>query len=231
MYVENADDLNRKYGQSYAILNGNIAFIHEFSQLSSNAIRIFFAYKDDTKNQLLDVDDDKVPIEPIYFDAKFVNTFPLGEKNRQGIFPIVGTLIRRRADRQWKRGICGTNTWIQSPVGILYSALGHGNPTSPLGFNALEQLVSSIYPSFNEAIKFCEKHACVAFDPMYCVMLSSISPNKYLLASQHGFIGEATEGHVWIMHDQSQQEFKDFIHRSGQNITMEVSTCPTLKMI
>lgn len=231
MYVENADDLNRKYGQSYAILNGKVAFIHEFGQLSDNSIRIFFAYKGDAQNQLLDVDADKVPIEPIYFDAKFVNVFPFGEKNRQGIYPIVGTLVRRRADRQWKRGICNTNTWIHSPVGTLYSTLGHGNPTCPLSFNMMEQLVSSTYPSFNEALKFCEKNVCVAFDSMYCVMLSSVSPNKYLLASQYGFIGEAIEGHVWIMHDHSQQEFKDFIRRSGQTITMEVSTCPTLKMI
>lgn len=227
MYVENADDLNRKYGQSFALFDGKIAFIDSFGQASDTVVRTYFHYKGDSKNQAIDLDADKIPIEPIYFDAKFINAYPLGQKSRNGNgYSIAGVLVRRKADRQWRRGLCNANTSIYSPVGVLYSLMGHGNTAHHLSFDAVEQLVSSVYPSFNEAIEYCDKHVCVSFDPMYCVMLSSISPDKYLLASQHGFIGEARKGHVWLMHEQSQQEFKDFIRRSGQAITMEVSTCP-----
>lgn len=224
MYVETADDLNRKYQRSWALLKNEVVYFLIFAQ---TAATITAAY---TLGGLKDIQNVVNPedIQPLSFDSMFVNNTNLGEKTRAG-WEVAALLFKRRPIRQWKRGLCSENTQLTCPASLLFGRFGKqvGKQQRVLSFELINRMRDPTYPAFNEAIDHLRNHVAVAISPLFAVCLSSISPDKYLIASKYGFIGECAHNQIWILHPPSQQEITDYITRTKQaNIKIEVGTCP-----
>jgi hypothetical protein len=209
MYVENYDDLNRKYAGGYAFLSGELVYIREFVK-ENDGIHVLYDNEADMEKYALIIPED---IGEINIDAKFVN------------IDSEAILIKRSPQRQWKRSICHHNTIKHSLMHNLYASFNRSYSFDyrTFSFGLVKEIIDPKYPSYNDAIDVCEKKgSSVAFSPMYAICLSSVSPDKYLVASIHGFIGEGIKDHIWIKHKHSQQEMEDFIRRSRQyNIKLE----------
>lgn len=228
MYAETADDLHRKFSETYALFNEKLVY---FSSFISKDDKIEAALTDtDQEQQIVNLTSEE--IGELTFDSMYVNNTELDVKDKRGHYQIAATLFKRKPERQWRRGLGSENTSITCPIAGLYQRFGKSltHWDRQLSFNLVERLQSPTYPTYNEAIKLCDVHQAVAFSPMFAICLSNISNEKFLIASKHGFIGEGIKDHMWIYHVPSQQEITDFIVRSKQNISMEVAPCPQAKV-
>lgn len=226
MYVETAEDLNRKYKHSFGLYKDQVVFFGGFVKEGSNPMYVYYSVPNKQ-----DIEEEFNPdaLEPLVFDSMFINNCKLGERQGRS-YRLGAALFRRLSIRQWRRGLSQENVSITNPMQSLYKKLGKNlnNDTwnNTLGFEFITIMRNPTYPTFKEAIDLCDKHIIVAVSPMFAVCESNIDNNKYLLCSKHGFIGECTKDMIWIKHPPSQQEMFDYLRRTHQDIPMEVSPCP-----
>lgn len=228
MYVETAEDLNRKYGQTFVLLNNETIYVNEFFQESPGKIIMNHSKADNPGKEIMNHITPN-EIEAFNFDAMYVNNVDFDHpRSKKDKLLIPATLFRRSPRRQWKRGLGHDNTVIACPVLPLYQSINKGlsNFDTHLSFKLIERLRNPIYPMYEEALKLCNQFIAIALSPEFVVMLSSISTDKYLIASTHGFIGEGTAKNIWIRHQPSEQEMSDYLKRTNQNVALEVGPCP-----
>lgn len=228
MYVETAEDLNRKYSSTYALLKEKLVFFYEFTLLENHLINARYTSEKDEQCETIDPED----IKSLSFDSMFINNIEF-KKPEKKIMRIAAVLFKRKALRQWRRGINSDTVSITCPLTPLYRAFGNERKLRmsvdlDLSFNLITRLRNPQYPTFDQAIDLCQTYQAVAVSPMFAICLNNTSNEKYLLTSKYGFIGEVIPGHAWIYHAPSQQEFSDYIMRSKQKILIEVATCPQI---
>ena len=227
MYVETAEDLTRKYGRSFALLDNKLVYFREFVESGEEGGVIAYLHEEgssDTIERLIRVDS----ISSLAFDAMYVNvSYAPAPKRTTSKWEIPGTLFKRSPTRQWRRGLAEDNTIITCPLTSLYQSMGkvlyqwNGGLSYPL----IKALQNPEYPSYNEAIERCQKEQCVAISSMFAVCLSTISPDHFLVSSVYGFVAEGIKDHIFVRHTPSQQEITDYITRTKQDIRMEVAPC------
>lgn len=214
MYVETADDLVRKYGETYVLLQGELVYVQTIVQ-DGREIAAFVTTPDQKEKQVKVQAED---FEELAFPAMYVND--IDESKRK--FQVGATLFKRSPRRQWKRGLGHENTIITCPAAPLYRALGKKlDWDHHLTFRLIKHLREPKYPSYPEAVEGIQKHIAMAISPDFAVILSSISPDKHLIASRYGFIGEGNKDTLWIKHHPSEQEITDYVKRTKQNLNIE----------
>jgi hypothetical protein len=220
MYVETVDDLNRKYQHSFIKIGDDLVYFAGAVNASKDSIHAIVS-REGAPEQEVDILPDT--ITELELDATMFNGSDLTTKRTNG--PPSATVFRRSPLRQWKRGLTDENTLLECPVRPLYRSMGrklrdcHNKLTFPL----VKKLYYPVYPEFREAITLCKRHIAVAISPLFAVMLSNISADKYLIASLFGYVAEADETTIWVRHKPAAQELTDYIKRTNQPINLEVT--------
>lgn len=222
-YKETADDLARKYHQTFILYDKKLAYIHHFTemgQVPGEQIAATISIEKGGDNSML-INPDL--IEPISINTMFINNVEFREVKHTQLCPVV--LICRKPKRQWRRGICNDNTLVRSPINNLYQAIN--KPLAPwdsnLGWALLQRVLNPTYPSLPDACKFAKHYIACAISQMFTVTLSNISEDKYLLMSTFGIIGQCTPDRIWVHHAPALQEVRDYVTRTKQLVQVEIA--------
>jgi hypothetical protein len=220
VYIENGDDLNKKFHGTFVKYDGK--FVHMCNFVNDNDGRVVAQVYHDgsTKPTVETIDVSK--LEAVTFDSMFVNNSELVVRPNS-TQSIPATLFLRLPKRQWKRGLSNDNTKIRCPMGWLYTSIGKNLDLfdNSLTYKLLKRLDQPTYPTLKEAVKVLPAFQAVAISPMFAVCLSNISRTRCLIASIFGFIGEATEDAIYVKHTPLLQELRDYVSRTHQPITVE----------
>lgn len=222
-YQETADDLNRKYHQTWILYDGKPSYIHHFQPSERGIVANLMVpnSKGVATESATEISDVINPnkIDVISVSTSFINNAPL--TNSREVIPAI--FISRKPKRQWRRGLCSDNTQIKCPVGGLFAIVGRNIPlwAGHIDATLIRNLLTPSYPTLAEACAFVSEKLAIAISPMFCVCISNVSHNKYLLMSTFGFIGECTADHIWVHHQPARQEVQDFVVRTNQSIVVE----------
>ena len=227
-YKETLEDINLKWGQTYVLINEKIVFIHAAYYIDDDESKPYLVkiFSDGISSMVENFDLES--LKPLLFDSQFFNISNLEMNVAVESYQSGCLLLARNPRRQNKRSICYENTTVRSPVEFFNKWLySHRQPQEyRLTTDMIQSLIKPIFPPYERALAFCKNNIAVAISPLFAVTLSNIHPDKYLLASQWGFIGEADKNTLYIHHPGSFQEVIDFVQRSHLNL--EVINCPDL---
>jgi hypothetical protein len=220
-YKETADDLNKKFHNSYALYRGRLAYLSHFQSHPNGSIVAMIQY-DENKSEMTEIDPDSFSLIPV--PSMFVNTHDLTSNDSL----IPATQVWRYPRRQWKRGINGDNTSTRCPMKALYSAIGKSFSGSiwdrSISFNLVRRIMDPQYPTLSQALGHLEKFQAVAIAPMFAVCLSNVSSDWALLTSLFGFIGEVRDKTIIVRHRPALQEVRDYVSRTNQQITVDYAS-------
>jgi hypothetical protein len=221
--LDNTDDLNRKYHNTFVLLSGELAYVAHFGATTHEGRDVLVHVSTGDPERTVEMLIDQTKIQAIEFNAAFINNGAFSPKAKEPQVPLV--LVRRSPRRQWRRGLCSENVVLQNPISSLYRLFGRNMShwQGRLGFPLLRRLLNPEYPTIAEAVTHLETYQAIAISPMFAIMLSSLSTEKYLLTSHFGFIGEISldGGRVWVHHEPAMQELRDFAVRTNQLIHIE----------
>lgn len=217
-YKDTVDDFNLKWAHTYVMYHDQPIYLHgahyanpetEEEEQSSDEIGVKLQQLGHTKSEIhLDfkIDD----IVPIMFNSHFYNRLPTD-------FPTgpICLFVARSARRQNKRSISDENTYLTDPLTPIYQKFKIRPESLAITFQDIVALLQAKYPSYGDALDYCNKFKMIALSPDFVVSLSTISTNKYLLANQFGFIGEADANNLYVHHQGSLQEVNDFVYRTN----------------
>ena len=215
-YHETVDDLNKKYNKTYVLYDHAPVYIGNFANPAPNVYGAAVVSSDSTDPVGMIVDLTK--LEPITFDASFVNYVDLQTTRTKN--PTI--LFQRSARRQWKRGLCAENVRITNPISSLLKLFGSSMVLPDLSISMINHLIHPQFPSVQEALGLMQRFHNMAISPLFAITLSSISLDKYLLTSHFGFVGEINENGIWVRHAPVMQEIQDWLRRTGQTIPVEL---------
>lgn len=217
-YKDTADDLNKKFHNTFVKYNGVPALVHHFGG-EGDGLHFQLAVDEHGRN----IPQNYIPgcIEPINFDAMFINNTVFKDAENPAI-PAV--LVQRKPRRQWKRGMCVDNTRTTCPIWPLYKSFGKNLPhwAGNLDLTLIKRLLAPKYPTWDEAKELVKSYQAVALGPMFALTISSISATKHLLASHFGFIGEVQGNTIIVKHSPALQEVRDWVSRSGMQVAVEL---------
>jgi hypothetical protein len=217
-YKDTLDDFNLKWAQTYALLNDKVIYCHgaHYDEEDRDPQVYVDIVRAQTKERLLNFDFNS--LTPLLFDSQFFNGTDF-----KGAGPVSHETaclhIARSSRRQNKRSLSMDNTAIISPYYPVISQIQSRWPNHySITFKHIENLMAGKFPQYQEALTYCLKYLMVAISPNFAVALSNISTDKYLLASQFGFIGEADRTTLYIHHKGSYQEVRDFVQRNNLDL-------------
>ena len=206
MYNESADDLSRKYGNSYVLWNGEVQYCSEFRYNNKDVIVVIFS---DIEEQVYDPRALSVP--SVEFGFFNYSKAPTG-------FPKCWS-HSRRPKRQWHRGICDANTHLESPWERMLNLLGKQNIALRVDKVVVNNMVTPVFPKIAEALEELERVKCVAISTQYAVCLHPQHATRALLTTPFSFIGEVVSPREWIVkHHVMLQEIVDFSNRNNLGI-------------
>lgn len=218
-YKETADDLNKKYHNTWILYDGKPSFIHHFQPTDRGVAAglTTLGPKGGTLESAVVIDPNKIDVIPV--NTSFINNAPLSGTG--GAIPAI--FLSRKPKRQWRRGLCADNTQIKCPVSSLFSILGRNIPSwaGNIDGTLIRNLINASYPTLAQACASVPEKLAVAISPMFCVCISNVSLERFLLTSTFGFIGECTANHIWVHHQPARQEVLDFVARTQQPIVVE----------
>ena len=212
MYIETADDLERKYSGTYVKYKDKVVLVTEFTQLDEE-IRIY--YKDSGGKSNECVYDHS--IIPILFDTHFFNRTIKDQ--------IPGTLHNRLARKQYRRSICSDNSKLTCPILDLYKIYGQScyNWSSTWNFSDITAMLNPTYPNYFAALEKLPELQVVSISPKFAVCLSNLSTNRYLLCSLFGFIGECDAHTITVEHEAALQEVLDYVAYARVPVRVELN--------
>ena len=127
--------------------------------------------------------------------------------------------VSRSSKRQNKRSLCFDNTIVVSPMYPVISKLrGDWPSVYKIDTKILSMILAGKFPTYSDALKLCNDYLMVALSSDFAVALSTLNTEKFLFASQFGFIGEADANNIYVRHLGSLQEVNDFVNRSNLDI-------------
>ena len=220
-YKDTIDDFNLKWSHTYAFLNNEVVYIDQ-AVIDEKEEQYFVMISKNQKTEHM-VNFDFDLLTPISFDSQFFNACDLDVENKSK--SIACLHIARSSKRQNKRSICRDNSVIVSPLRPLLKQI---NRRFVIDFQISEkyilQILKQSFPTYQKSLELCNNYLMVALSPDFAVALSSISKDKYLLASQFGFIGEADKECLYVHHQGSLQEVNDFVRRNNLNLRVVNAT-------
>lgn len=223
-YVETWDDLNKKYSDTFIRYAGQISYCCNIVE-KGGALVIHIKTLGPRGGLHEDICVyDALKLEELHVNARMFNKTEGHKLQEPHENTAVGTLLWKSPRRQWKRSLCRGTVHLVSPVAELYSRFGKSfRWNRELSFQSVIDLFTEIYPTVHEGFKLLERLICVAVGPDYCLVRSTISDKKALVASKFGFIGEfhPEEGFT-VQHPPAAQELKDFLQRTQQTYKVSV---------
>ena len=221
-YNDTVDDFNLKWGNTWVLKDNQLIYIVSafYEDTEETPPPIYVRYSIDGKNRN-DYEFDFNSPKPLLFNAQLFNCIPFSDPNWNGITNKMPTCLylTRSSRRQNKRSICSDNTGIASPFYPIISLFRNDwKPSYPVNEVYIKRIIEQEFPTYREALALCPTHLMVAISPNFAVSLSNISSDKYLFASQFGFIGEADPTTITIHHAGSLQEVRDFVKRANLDI-------------
>ena len=221
-YEDNFDDFNLKWQNTFVYVDNEILFCNGIKSNDEGNTYVEL-YKRETRFRYPDFDFNS--ITPIVFDSQFFNACNLDEKNSIKVKKVACLKLSRMPRRQNKRSLSTENTSISCFYTDLLSPFRlRWTHNYILCDDYIRAILAKSFPSYKQALHHCHNHLMVAISPEFAVALSNISQDKYLLASQFGFIGEATENQLFIRHPGSWQEINDFVRRSHLDVEV-INAC------
>ena len=215
-YKETCEDFNLRWSNTFVLFEDRVTYIcgayypdEENKETKEEwFVQIEVKGKREKRSDL-----DSSMLQPLMFDSKFFNDFSSTETNPACLH------FSRTPRRQNKRSICADNTLIITPLLPLLQKIRNRNPGHyNLNGSYVDLLLAHKYPDYQHALSLCSQHLIVAVSPSLAVALSSISPDRFLLVSPFGFIGEATEDTLFVRHPGARQEVLDFVNRNSLNL-------------
>lgn len=222
---ESLDDLNRKYAGTWVLLGGNVVFLTEIADYSEEEkTYTFCSATSNVSHGPIDL------LQVIMPNTMYFNNASFAEKKSKNPAAL---RFSRLPKKQWKRSICKDNTWITDFFAGITShcKLRVHHPAcdvESLGTAGISRLVSPTYPEFHRALKLVESFKSIAISPEFAICLSHIHPERFLLRSLYGFVGEADSNMIYVRYPPVEQEVRDYLRRN--NVTeVEVEVCPDHK--
>ncbi len=222
VYNETRDDFNLKWYSTYARYNNEVVFIHgahyRDEKSEENQEPNWYVLFEKQGKRLEISNEDMGNLQPLMFDSQFFNYFDPSGDAVKALTPAC-LYFTRLPRRQNKRSVCQENVSITNPLHPWISALrsrwpGHYALTGKF----IDCLLEHTFPTYADALGLCSKYLIVALSPGFAVGLSPISPDKFILASPFGMIGEADATTLYIHHPGSYQEVSDLVNRRNLNV-------------
>lgn len=219
MYIETADDLNKKFGHTFAFHDGILTHFEAFGGSNDGGGIVTNCVTGDGQSTAT------IPlkhIEPIVVNETFINNTKFSSRAEDPMVALVH--FRRNPKRQWKRGLSKDNTIVSCPYAQLYSSFDVPlrGWEGRLSFKLINHLLKPEYPAWKQAFKLLPTYQAIALSPLFAIMLSNISKERYLIANTFGFIAEATEDLIKVRHEAALQELRDWVLRSGIQVSVEM---------
>ena len=212
MYIETADDLERKYSGTYVKYKDKVVLVGEFAS-DDDGIRMYYS---DSSGKVHECIYDH-SITPILFDTHFFN--------RTVKDSIPGTLHNRLARKQYRRSICSDNSKLTCPILDLYNL--YGQPcyiwNSKWAFSDIMAMLNPVYPNYFAALTELPTLQVISISPKFAVCLSNLSKERYLLCSLFGFIGECDAHTITVEHEAALQEVLDYVAYAKIPVRVELN--------
>lgn len=218
MYHETADDLNRKFNQTFVRYDGCLSYIKGFGTLTGGTIAVSFSRYRDKVPTTIPFDESKLEILPI--DSKVFNNTDFKELKH---FPVATVGFYRLPRRQYQRSISSNNSTLFYPTRFLFELLKRHIDAPEWNFPTIEHLLNSTYPDLAFALQHLPKYRAIAISERYYIVPSFIHPTQVLLASfASGFIGYIENGQISLYHTIEQQEVSDYLSKTNQHFNVQL---------
>ena len=167
MTSESADDLNRKYQQSYVMYRGQLTWIQKIYQENAGQVKVC---GENREGQYIEEWLEPDMLQPFTLDQALVNVTSFRGIKYGASVPLI--LFRRSPRRQWRRGICSDNSTVTCPVRPMLRRFNiQVNVYESLSWKVIHHLLNPTYPTLERALAYCHKCMAVAISPMFFVCL------------------------------------------------------------
>ena len=227
-YNDTLDDFNLKWSNTFALYKNELHYVYA-AEVNENPgarddERYFVTLENAQQKRQIYYNFDLSCLTSILVDSQYFNGVDLTQPSIPK--KIVACMhIARNAKRQNKRSLSSENSTILNPY---YTIITLGQSRWPAQYKWTSEMVTRLleqtFPAYTDALALCHQHLMVAISPNFAVALSNFSSNRYLIASQFGWIGEATKTALYIHHPGSRQEVCDFVHRN--HLPLQVLNAP-----
>lgn len=228
-FVETADDLNKKYGNTYCLYAGQLVYVTAFAG-HGDGLQCSMSYpkkekpKEGSATSVVNVH--PKDFASITIDEMFINNIDKWKASKDGETTCPLVHFARNPRRQWKRGLTAENTKLSCPLNTLYASCGEklNNGYNRLDFPMIERLRAPQYPSWAFAFHNVKEYQALALSKMFALMVSNQSTTKYLICSPFGFVAEAVPDRIFVKHPPAMQELTDFVRRNELAIGIELDS-------
>ena len=209
-YHETAEDLNKKFGGTYCLLNGELITCHKIMEATDNPAVIIYQNSDKSKKVSQPVKPEQ--LEPINIKSGFYNIYNDGYADHARVF-------YKNAYRGTWNGYNSHTVSLKSYIGELLYEHGLSLRHFSITFETIQILLAHRWPKFEECFDQLGANSISAAPSLqFAVCLNPTrSPDHLLCSASGGFIGtiDRITRTITVRHKGSHQEVIDFVTRNN----------------
>lgn len=169
----------------------------------------------------------------VLYNPKIGSTMVNWKDSKQNMdysFPEIGLFnhkesflfFHRFPERQWKRGIVGTNAEVNDPLyAVKYQISGLRDciRSTPIDYHTLTSAFNRVYPEgLIQACVWCQEKSGVALNRVFGITKNPTKDKNLILWKHSSMIGEIDPStyHIIVHEESFRQEVADFLKRTGE---------------